>query len=188
MKGMVSEMNLPNQITLGRVILVPIFVIVMLVDSIPYNDFIACAIFCIACLSDFVDGYLARKWHLVTNFGKFADPLADKLLVSAALICLVELERLPAWVVILIISREFIISGLRLIAVDNGVVIAANYWGKAKTVVQMFTCIFLIVNFGNDIINIVEEVLIWGSVALTVISLVEYMYANRKVLSDGGTK
>lgn len=181
-------MNLPNQITLVRVILVPVFVVIMLMDSIPSNDIIACVIFCVACASDFVDGYLARKWNLVTNFGKFADPLADKLLVSAALICLVELDRLPSWVVIIIISREFIISGLRLIAVDNGIVIAANYWGKVKTVVQMFMCIFLIVNFDNSFFNIAEQILIWASVALTVISLVEYMYANRKVLSDGGNK
>lgn len=181
-------MNLPNQITLVRVILVPVFVVIMLMDSIPSNDIIACVIFCVACASDFVDGYLARKWNLVTNFGKFADPLADKLLVSAALICLVELGRLPAWVVIVIISREFIISGLRLIAVDNGIVIAANYWGKVKTVVQMFMCIFLIVNLDGTFFNIAEQILIWASVALTVISLVEYMYANRKVLSDGGNK
>jgi len=182
------KMNLPNQITLVRVVLVPVFVVVMLMGSIPYNNIIACTIFCVACASDFVDGYLARKWNLVTNFGKFADPLADKLLVGAALICLVELEKLPAWVVIIIISREFIISGLRLIAVDNGVVIAANYWGKVKTVVQMFMCIFLIVDLNNSFLNIVEQILIWASVALTVISLVEYMYANRKVLSDGGSK
>ena len=101
-------MNLPNQITLVRVILVPVFVVIMLLNSIPNNDVIACVIFCVACASDFVDGYLARKWNLVTNFGKFADPLADKLLVSAALICLVDLNRLPSWVVIIIISREFI--------------------------------------------------------------------------------
>lgn len=181
-------MNLPNQITLIRVILVPVFVVIMLIDGIPYNDIIACTIFCVACASDFVDGYLARKWNLVTNFGKFADPLADKLLVSTALICLVELDRLPSWVVIIIISREFIISGLRLIAVDNGIVIAANYWGKVKTVVQMFMCIFLIVNFDNKFFNTAEQILILASVALTIISLVEYMYANRKVLSDGGNK
>ena len=181
-------MNLPNQITLVRVILVPVFVVIMLMGTIPNNDVIACVIFCVACASDFVDGYLARKWNLVTNFGKFADPLADKLLVSAALICLVDLGRLPSWVVIIIISREFIISGLRLIAVDNGIVIAANYWGKVKTVVQMFMCIFLIVNLDGKFFNIAEQILIWASVALTIISLVEYMYANRKVLSDGGTK
>ena len=181
-------MNLPNQITLVRVILVPVFVVIMLMNTIPNNDVIACVIFCVACASDFVDGYLARKWNLVTNFGKFADPLADKLLVSAALICLVDLGRLPSWVVIIIISREFIISGLRLIAVDNGIVIAANYWGKVKTVVQMFMCIFLIVNLDGKFFNIAEQVLIWASVALTIISLVEYMYANRKVLSDGGNK
>ncbi len=177
-------MNLPNKITLTRVIMVPVFVVLMLVRQIPYNDYIACAVFCLACISDFIDGYLARKWQLVTNFGKFADPLADKLLVSSALICLVELDRLYAWAVIVIIAREFIISGLRLIAVDNGVVIAANYWGKVKTVIQMFMCIFLIVDFDNAFFNIVEQILIWAAVALTVISLVEYMYANRRVIMD----
>ena len=177
-------MNLPNKLTIVRMVMIVPFIILLLCGF----DFPALALFIIASLTDLLDGKIARKYNLVTNFGKFADPLADKLLVSAALICLVELERLPSWVVIIIISREFIISGLRLIAVDNGIVIAANYWGKVKTVVQMFMCIFLIVNFDNSFFNIVEQILIWASVALTVISLVEYMYANRKVLSDGGNK
>ena len=179
-------MNLPNKITLARVILVPIFVVVMLIDKIPYNNIIACAIFCIACFSDFLDGYLARKHKLVTNFGKFADPLADKMLVAAAMLCLIGLGRLYSWVVIVIICREFIISGLRLIAVDNGVVIAASYWGKFKTVFQMFMCIFLIIDFDIAVINIIEQILIWISLALTVVSLVDYMYKNRKVITEGG--
>lgn len=179
-------MNLPNKITLARVVLVPVFVIILIMDSIPFNNLIACAIFCVACISDFLDGYLARKNNLVTNFGKFADPLADKMLVSSAILCLVGLGKLYAWIAIIIICREFIISGLRLIAVDNGVVIAASYWGKFKTVFQMFMCIFLIVDLDNPIINLVEQILIWCSLALTIVSLVDYMYKNRKVITEGG--
>ena len=179
-------MNLPNKITLARVILVPIFVVVMIMDAIPYNNYIACAIFCIACASDFLDGYLARKNNLVTNFGKFADPLADKMLVSSALICLAGMGRIYSWIVIVIICREFIISGLRLIAVDNGVVIAASYWGKFKTVAQMFMSIFLIANLPGTAIHIIEQILIWLSLVLTVISLVDYMCKNRKIILEGG--
>lgn len=179
-------MNLPNQITLVRVILVPVFVVVMLMDDIPYNNIIACVIFCIACFSDFLDGFLARKNNLVTNFGKFADPLADKMLVSSALLCLTGMGKIYSWIVIIIICREFIISGLRLIAVDNGVVIAASPWGKVKTVCQMFMCIFLIADLDMPAINIIEQILIWASLVLTVISLIDYMYKNRKVITDGG--
>ncbi len=179
-------MNLPNKITLARVVLVPVFVIIMLLDCIKYNNTIACVIFCVACLSDFLDGYLARKNNLVTNFGKFADPLADKMLVCAALICLTGAGKLASWVVIIIICREFIISGLRLIAADNGIVIAASYWGKFKTVFQMFMCIFLIVDLDVFFINVTEQILIWASVVLTVVSLVDYVYKNRKVITEGG--
>ncbi|MDE7428093.1 MAG: CDP-diacylglycerol--glycerol-3-phosphate 3-phosphatidyltransferase, partial [Lachnospiraceae bacterium] len=113
-------MNLPNKLTVFRVILIPFFVVLLLFDITAYDDWIALAIFIIASLTDFLDGHIARKYNLVTNFGKFMDPLADKLLVCSALICLVELSRIPAWIVILIIAREFIISGFRLIASDNG--------------------------------------------------------------------
>lgn len=133
-------------------------------------------------MTDWFDGHLARKYNLITNFGKFMDPLADKLLVCSAMICMIELDRLPAWVVIIIIGREFIISGFRLIAAENGVVIAANYWGKFKTVSQMIMIILLIVDFGG-FFAILTEVFIWLSVALTVISLLTYIMQNRKVLS-----
>ena len=123
-------MNLPNKLTIFRVILIPFFVVLLLFDITAYDKWIALAIFIVASLTDFLDGYIARKYNLVTNFGKFMDPLADKLLVCSAMICLVELARIPAWVVIVIIAREFIISGFRLVASDNGVVIAASYWGK----------------------------------------------------------
>lgn len=179
------QMNLPNKLTILRVLMIPFFVVFMLCNVTGAADkWIAVALFVLASLTDFLDGYIARKYNLVSNFGKFMDPLADKLLVSAAMICLVEMGRLPAWVVILIISREFIISGFRLIASDNGVVIAASYWGKFKTVFQMAMIIVLICNLGG-VFEIVETVLIWISLILTVVSLVDYVVKNIDVLKDG---
>ena len=178
-------MNLPNKLTTLRVIMIPFFVVFMLADMGRTGDYIALALFCLASLTDFYDGYLARKNHLVTNFGKFMDPLADKLLVGSAAICLIEMGRIPAWVVVILISREFIISGFRLIAADNGVVIAASMWGKFKTVCQMFMTIALILHLDTPVWAVVEQVLIWGSVALTIVSLVDYIYKNRHVLKDG---
>ncbi|MCC2231383.1 CDP-diacylglycerol--glycerol-3-phosphate 3-phosphatidyltransferase [Hominifimenecus microfluidus] len=178
-------MNLPNKLTTLRVIMIPFFVVFMLADMGRTGDYIALALFCLASLTDFFDGYLARKNHLVTNFGKFMDPLADKLLVGSAAICLIEMGRIPAWVVVILISREFIISGFRLIAADNGVVIAASMWGKFKTVCQMFMTIALILHLDTPVWAVVEQVLIWGSVALTIVSLVDYIYKNRHVLKDG---
>ena len=164
-------------------ILVPFLVIFMLTGwGREANRCICLAIFVAASVTDWFDGHLARKYNLITNFGKFMDPLADKLLVCSAMICMIELDRLPAWVVIIIIGREFIISGFRLIAAENGVVIAANYWGKFKTVSQMIMIILLIVDFGG-FFAILTEVFIWLSVALTVISLLTYIMQNRKVLS-----
>lgn len=177
-------MNLPNKITIFRVFMIPIFLLFMLVSSIPGGRYIAAAIFIIAALSDLLDGYIARKHNLVTNFGKFMDPLADKLLVSSALICLVELKLLPAWIVIVIIAREFIISGFRLIASDNGVVIAASWWGKIKTVVQMVMSIMLIINLDFIFINILEQISIYLAAVLTIISLIDYMVKNKKVLKE----
>ena len=140
-------------------------------------------LFVAASITDWFDGYLARKNHLVTNFGKFMDPLADKLLVCSAMICMIELGRLPAWFVIIIIGREFIISGFRLIAAENGIVIAANYWGKFKTVSQMIMIILLILHFNLSVFVILEQIFIWLSLALTVISLMTYIWQNRSVLS-----
>lgn len=177
-------MNLPNKITILRVFMIPVFLIFFLVPNIPYGNLIAAIIFITASLTDFIDGYIARKYHLVTNFGKFADPLADKLLVSAALICFVQLQLVPAWIIIVIISREFIISGFRLVASDNGVVIAASYWGKFKTTSQMIMCILLIINLDYPFFNVLELVFTYLALALTVISLVDYLYKNRKVLSE----
>ncbi len=141
-------MNLPNKLTIIRVCLIPFFVAALLFDH--GNNYtmriVANVLFIVASLTDLFDGKIARKYNLVTNFGKFMDPLADKLLVCSALICLIELGQLPAWVVIIIISREFIISGFRLVAADNGVVIAASYWGKFKTTFQMAAVILMIFN------------------------------------------
>ncbi len=176
-------MNLPNKLTLLRVGMIPFFVFFLLFDSLSYGKYIALAIFIIAALTDALDGYIARKYNLITNFGKFMDPLADKLLVSAALICFVQMQLIPAWVVIIIISREFIISGFRLVASDNGIVIAASYWGKVKTVCQMIMSILLILHLHESIYSVIEQVFIYLSLALTIVSLIDYIWANRKVLS-----
>lgn len=178
-------MNLPNKLTLFRVVLIPFFVFFLLAPYFEgYGNYIAVAIFIVASITDFLDGKIARKYNLVTNFGKFMDPLADKLLVCSALICLIQLELIPAWVVIIIIAREFIISGFRLVASDNGVVIAASYWGKFKTAFQMLTVIVLILNIPNKVFTILRAVLIYVSLALTVISLIDYIAKNKDVLKD----
>ncbi len=167
--------------------MIPFFVVCMLCTAIPYHSIIALVIFVLASFTDTLDGYIARKYDLVSNFGKFMDPLADKLLVSSALICFVSIQDnpMPAWVVIVIISREFIISGFRLIASDQGIVIAASYWGKIKTVVQMVMSVVLILNLNYPVMNIIEYVLIYLAVILTIISLVDYLAKNWKVLNDG---
>ncbi len=168
-----------------RVILIPFFVFFLLAPYFEgYGNYIAVAIFIVASLTDLLDGKIARKYNLVTNFGKFMDPLADKLLVCSAMICLIELSRLPAWVVIVIIAREFIISGFRLIASDNGVVIAASYWGKFKTTFQMLMVIALILDFAFTWFYILEVVLIWAAVILTVVSLIDYIVKNKDVLKE----
>lgn len=178
-------MNLPNKLTLFRVILIPFFVFFLLAPYFEgYGNYIAVAIFIVASITDFLDGKIARKYHLVTNFGKFMDPLADKLLVSSALICLVALNKIPAWIVIVIIAREFIISGFRLVAADNGVVIAASYWGKFKTAFQMVTVIVLILNISGEVFAVIGTVLIYISLVLTVISLIDYIAKNKDVLKD----
>ena len=175
-------MNLPNKLTMFRVILIPIFVVFLLVDITPYDKWIALAIFIIASLTDLLDGKIARKYNLVTNFGKFMDPLADKLLVCSAMICLVELGRIPAWIVIVIIAREFIISGFRLIASDNGVVIAASYWGKFKTTFQMVMICLMIADIAE--ISLLTAIVMWAALILTVVSLVDYLVKNKDVMKD----
>lgn len=164
-------------------IIVPFLVIFLLTGwGVEANRYISLTLFVVASVTDWFDGYLARKNNLVTNFGKFMDPLADKLLVCSAMICMIDLKRLSAWFVIIIIAREFIISGFRLIAAENGIVIAANYWGKFKTASQMIMIILLILHF-DGIFVILEQIFIWLSLALTIISLITYIWQNRTVLS-----
>ena len=174
-------MNVPNTLTVLRVIMIPFFVLFMLGDITSVDKYIALGIFIAASLTDTLDGYLARKNNQVTNFGKFMDPLADKLLVCAAMICLMDLDRLPSWIGIIIISREFIISGFRLIAADNGIVIAASWWGKAKTISQMIMIILLVADFGG-VFDMIGQVMIYLALVLTVVSLVDYIAKNKQVL------
>ncbi|MGN8816834.1 CDP-diacylglycerol--glycerol-3-phosphate 3-phosphatidyltransferase [Oribacterium sp. HCP28S3_H8] len=179
-------MNLPNKLTMLRVLLVPVFVVLLLYRDGTEQSFriAALIIFCIASFTDFLDGQIARRNHLVTNFGKFMDPLADKLLVCSALICMIELGQLPAWYVIIIIAREFIISGFRLVASDNGIVIAASWWGKSKTVSQMLAIILLILNV--PVLKTFTMLVTILALILTVVSLIDYIAKNSKVLTEGG--
>lgn len=178
-------MNLPNKLTILRVIMIPFFVVCLLWDGGTNQTLrlIADVIFIVASFTDMLDGKIARKYNLVTNFGKFMDPLADKLLVCSALICLIELGNLPAWMVIVIISREFIISGFRLVASDQGIVIAASYWGKFKTVFQMVSVVLLIADI--PAIRLVTLICVWAALILTVVSLIDYIWKNHKVLTEG---
>ncbi len=200
-------MNLPNKLTMLRVILIPFFIFFLLTDMCGQSGaWIALAIFCVASFTDFLDGQIARRCNLVTNFGKFMDPLADKLLVCSALICFVEMELLPSWFVIIIIAREFIISGFRLVAADSGVVIAASWWGKFKTVSQMITIILFILMEGLNecaywdvlalkkvvlengpdasALTVAGTVFAWISLVLTVVSLIDYIIKNKAVMKD----
>ena len=177
-------MNLPNKLTVARVILIPFFVFFLLNDAMnPNFKWIALAIFIVASLTDLLDGKIARKYNLVTDFGKFMDPLADKLLVCSAMIGLIELGRIEAWIVIVIIAREFIISGFRLIAADNGRVIAASYWGKFKTTFQMIMVILMIANLEITPLPLITQVIKWIALALTIISLIDYLIKNKDVMS-----
>lgn len=178
-------MNLPNKLTTFRVILIPFFVFFMLTPNMTgVNNYIAVAIFIVASLTDLLDGKIARKYNLVTNFGKFMDPLADKLLVCSAMICLIQTGQLAAWIVVIIIAREFIISGFRLIASDNGVVIAASYWGKFKTTFQMLMVIVLILDIQMPFFQILGVILTYVALILTVVSLIDYIVKNKDVLKE----
>lgn len=188
-------MNLPNKLTVLRTILIPFFLVALLCDKsyggfVPYGNWVALVIFAVASVTDMLDGKIARKYNLVTDFGKFMDPLADKLLVCSAMIAFIELDRIPCWIVIVIIAREFIISGFRLVAVDNGIVIAAGIWGKIKTAEQMVMLCILIADFGSvfpaaaDSIHFFENILIYIALVLTIISLLDYLIHNKGVLSE----
>lgn len=176
-------MNLPNKLTMLRMIMVPFFVAALLAQPFgAASDWIALIIFVAASLTDLADGKIARKYNLVTNFGKFMDPLADKLLVCSGMICLIALNRIPAWVVCIIVAREFTISGFRLIAAEKGTVIAASYWGKFKTTFQMIMVILMIANI--PALKILTDIIMWIATILTIVSLVDYIAKNKDVLKD----
>lgn len=180
-------MNLPNKITLARMAFIPFFVILLLAP-IPNGDVWAAIVFIIAALSDMLDGKIARSRGLITNFGKFADPLADKMLVGAAMICLVSLGRLPAWIFIVILCREFIVDGLRLIAVEQGTVIAASKWGKLKTIFQMIMVSMLMLNslafWPQPFYNILSWVMVLAALLLTLWSGYDYLRKGWKFVND----
>ena len=193
-------MNLANKLTLGRIFLVPIFLIFIAAKNIPYGTFIATFIFVLASLTDKLDGYIARSRNQITNFGKFMDPLADKLLVTSALISLVELHIVPSWAAVIIIAREFAVSGLRTVAAADGKVIAASWWGKIKTVIQIIAIVVLLiqVNIGTSsyLTNLVSKneflswffdympsVLLWAAVIITLVSGFDYFRKNKNTIS-----
>lgn len=190
-------MNLPNKITVSRVLLIPVFMVFMLVDfgfgnvvvantEMMWEHFIGGLIFIFASVTDWLDGYIARKYNLITNMGKFLDPLADKLLVSAAFIILVELGTAPSWIVIVIISREFAVTGLRLILAGGGEVVAANQLGKIKTVTQILAIVSLLLNniYFESIGIPFGTIFLYVALLFTVWSGVDYFYKNRKVLLE----
>ena len=178
-------MNLPNKLTILRVILIPFFVAALLWgwEDLTFR-LVADGIFIIASLTDMLDGKIARKYNLITNFGKFMDPLADKLLVCSALIALVDLKQIPSWIVIIIIAREFVVSGMRLVAASEGIVIAAGWWGKFKTTFQMLMIIVMVANLPFTWWFILGQVLMWIAFALTLISMIDYLWKNRAVFKE----
>lgn len=176
------QMNLPNKLTMLRVILIPVFLLVLFLAPSPMNRYIAVVIFIVASLTDFLDGYLARKWNLVSNFGKFMDPLADKLLVMAALVSMVQLGDLPSWAVILILAREFAITGFRTLAMEANIVMAASWWGKVKTTVQMIMIIVVLLELPFVGISVMENILVGLAVFFTILSGADYIIKNKQVL------
>ena len=193
-KNKESIWNIPNALTIFRIILIIPFTVLLLGgqrgwfgSNLLVPDILADLIFIIASLTDMLDGKIARRFGLVSNFGKFMDPLADKLLVCTAMIALIDMKRIPAWVVIVIIAREFIISGFRLIAVENGKVIAASWWGKFKTTFQMIMVILMIVEPSLVLLGmpaLVVDIIMYIALALTIVSLIDYLVKNRSVLKQ----
>lgn len=178
-------MNLANKITIVRVFLVPVFMVALYANT-PNSTYIAAAIFIIASITDSLDGYIARSRNLITNFGKFADPLADKILVSAALISLVDLGKIPGWVVVVIIAREFTITGFRIIAASEGITIAASSLGKIKTITQLIAItLILLNNFPFRSINFpFDMILLYISLFFTILSGVDYLYKNKSAFKS----
>ena len=182
-------MTLPNILTCVRVLLIPVFMVLAYQNNMPC-DIAALIVYVVACLTDYVDGYLARKNNQVTNFGKFMDPVADKLRVMAALLIFIEDGTIPAWAVAIILGREFIVSALRMVAASEGLVIAANMWGKAKTMITMITLIFLLCPIGPILLGPVslQDIMIWITVIITAISGTTYITDNFAVIKDGFTQ
>ncbi len=178
-------MNLANKLTIFRMILVPFFVVFILTDFTAHNELIALIIFVVATITDKLDGTIAKRTGTVTNFGKFMDPMADKLLCCSALVCLCAKGYVPAWIVLVIIGREFAISGIRQIAADNGVAIAASNWGKAKTIAQMAMIIVMLVqiSFTTLTLDTLAVIIMYCALLLTVVSLIDYIVKNKKVLT-----
>ncbi len=190
-------MNLPNKLTMLRIFMIPIFVFCLLANFIPYHSYIALGVFILASLTDLLDGKIARKKNLVTNFGKFMDPLADKLLVVSALLCLLVVDDgsrmcsnqiIGLIAVLIIVGREFIISGFRLVASDAGIVIAASMWGKFKTATTMIAICFMLVVKELPILKDVTMILFWVAVTLTIVSLTDYLIKNKAVMADAFSK
>lgn len=177
-------MNIANTITSIRILMIPIFMYFLLTDQIPYSKFIAALIFIIAAFTDSLDGYIARSRKIVTNFGKFLDPLADKLLITAALVCLVELDKVPSWIAMIIIGREFVVTGFRMVAAAEGIVISANIWGKLKTITQIIAIVFLLIdNYPFKFINLpLDRIFLWIAVILTIYSGFDYIRSNWHVI------
>lgn len=192
---MLNDKNLPNKITAARMLFIPIFIIFLLVNiegnisilggkNISYNIFIASIIFILASITDFLDGYIARKYNLVTNMGKFLDPLADKILVISAFVVMIELSLIPSWMVVCVITREFAVTGLRLLAVEQGEVIPAGFLGKLKTITQLLAIIMILL--GNPVFNYLninmDYIILYLSVILTILSGIEYFKNSIHVL------
>ncbi|MFL0268289.1 CDP-diacylglycerol--glycerol-3-phosphate 3-phosphatidyltransferase [Candidatus Clostridium radicumherbarum] len=177
-------MNLANKLTLIRIFLIPIFLVFIAVNSIPYGKIIATAVFVLAALTDKLDGYIARSRNQVTRFGKFMDPLADKLLVTAALISLVEFQLIPTWVAVIIIAREFAVTGLRSLAAAEGIVIAASWWGKIKTVIQIIAIVFALINLNYKGLYFAEisNLIMYLAVIVTLLSGFDYFIKNKDVI------
>ena len=176
------EMNLPNKLTLLRVFMIPIFLVVLFLAPEPVNRYVAVVIFIVASLTDMLDGKIARKYNLVSNFGKFMDPLADKLLVMSALVSMVALEDLAAWVVIIILAREFAITGFRTLAMEANIVMAASWWGKVKTTTQMIMIPVVLLQLPFSCMPVVENILVALAVFFTIFSGADYMIKNKQVL------
>lgn len=174
-------MNLANKLTIGRVALIPFFLIVLYVVEKPLNLYIGVVIFIVAALTDLLDGHIARSRNLITDFGKFMDPLADKLLVASALIYMVETGMIWAWIVIVIISREFIVSGIRLVAASKGTVLAASIWGKIKTATTMVMIVVVLLPLEWSFVVYLDWILIIASTFFTILSGYDYVYKNRAI-------